>query len=135
MTAPAGAGGARLMSARNTDSGQVLATSVASARARVDRAIGLLAHRSLGRGAGLWISPSRGVHTWGMRFTIDVVALDADGTVVDLVPGMQPWRLRLPRRGTVGVLELPAGSLARTRTRLGHRVLFEEAEDADKATN
>ena len=101
----------------------------------MDRAIGLLAHRSLGRGAGLWISPSRGVHTWGMRFTIDVVALDADGTVVDLVPGMQPWRLRLPRRGTVGVLELPAGSLARTRTRLGHRVLFEEAEDADKATN
>ena len=124
----ASVGGVRAMLARNADSGQVLATAVTSARGRVDRAIGLLAHRSLEREAGLWISPSRGVHTWGMRFAIDIVALDGDGTVVDLVPRLQPWRLRLPRPGTAGVLELPAGSLERTGTRLGHTVIFEEDE-------
>ena len=124
-------GGARPMSARNVDSGEVLATTVASARGRVDRAVGLLTHRSLDRGAALWISPSRGVHTWGMRFAIDIVALDADGTVVDLVPRLPPWRLRLPRRGTVGVLELPAGSLERTGTRLGHLVVFDTGPITD----
>ena len=127
----ASAGRAHPMSARNADSGRVLATAVTSARGRVDRAIGLLTHRSLEQGAGLWISPSRGVHTWGMRFAIDVVALDADGTVVDLVPRLRPWRLRLPRRGTAGVLELPAGSLDRTGTRLGHTVIFEGGATTD----
>ena len=36
-------------------------------------------------GEALWIVPSRGVHTWGMRFAIDVVALDERGVVIDQV--------------------------------------------------
>ncbi|MGH9371940.1 MAG: DUF192 domain-containing protein, partial [Vicinamibacterales bacterium] len=73
-------------------------------------------------GEALWIVPSRGVHTWGMRFAIDVVALDDCGVVVDRVSALKPWRIRLPRRGTAGVLELPSGSLDRTGTQLGHRI-------------
>ena len=40
----------------------------------------------------------------------------------------QPWRLRLPRRGTAGVLELPAGALDESGTALGHRIQFGQAE-------
>ncbi len=61
--------------------------------------------------------PSRGVHTCGMRFAIDVVALDERGVVIDCVVDLKPWRIRLPRRGTAGVLELPAGTLDRVRHR------------------
>jgi uncharacterized membrane protein (UPF0127 family) len=55
--------------------------------------------------------PCRGVHTCFMRFAIDVVALDPSGIVVDTAPALRPWRIRLPRRGSFSVLELPAGSL------------------------
>ena len=108
--------------ATNLDTGAVVADRVAVADTRRARAIGLLARRGLDRGEGLWIVPSRGVHTWGMRFAIDVAALDGHGVVVDAVSALPPWRIRLPRRGTAGVLELPAGVLASTGTRPGHRI-------------
>ena len=116
--------------ARNLNTGRSIAERVTGATGRLERAVGLLARRGLESGEALWIMPSRGVHTWGMRFTIDLVALNADGVVVDLVEGLKPWRLRLPRRGTAGVLELPEGSLRNSGTRLGHTVTFELAADA-----
>ncbi|MEN3337290.1 MAG: hypothetical protein V7647_966, partial [Acidobacteriota bacterium] len=42
--------------------------------------------------------------------------------VIDRVVNMKPWRIRLPRRGTAGVLELPAGTLDASGTTLGDRI-------------
>lgn len=108
--------------ATNLDTGATVAHRVTVAATRAARAVGLLGRDGLERGEALWIVPSRGVHTCGMRFAIDVAALDAAGVVVDVVSAMKPWRIRLPRPGTAGVLELPAGVLAATGTRIGHRV-------------
>ena len=108
--------------AKNLNTGTVVADNVAVADTRATRAVGLLARTGLNPGEALWIVPSRGVHTCWMRFTIDVIALDDQGIVVDRVAGLKPWRIRLPRRGTAGVLELPAGSLEATGTELGHRI-------------
>lgn len=108
--------------ARNVDTGELVANRVTVAAKKMERAIGLLARASLLPGEGLLITPCRGVHTCGMRFTIDVLALDAEGLVVDAVRELGPWRIRLPRRGAVSVLELPAGSLSRTSTERGHRI-------------
>ncbi|MEO8075711.1 MAG: DUF192 domain-containing protein [Acidobacteriota bacterium] len=110
--------------ATNVDTGAVVADNVAVACTRAARAVGLLSRAGLDAGEALWIVPSRGVHTWGMRFTIDVLALDDRGVVIDQVSGLRPWRIRLPRRGTAGVLELPPGTLAASRTALGHRIDF-----------
>jgi hypothetical protein len=111
--------------ARNVDTGVVVADNVAVASTHAERAVGLLSRSGLEPGEGLWIVPCRGVHTWGMRFTIDVIALDESGVVVDQVSGLKPWRMRLPRRGTAGVLELPSGALAASGTTLGHRIALE----------
>ena len=113
--------------AKNVDTGVVIADRVAVASTRQTRRTGLLKHTSLPEGEGLWIVPCRGVHTFGMKFAIDVIALDDAGRVIDLVAGMKPRRIRLPRRGTAGVLELPAGWLARTGTKIGHRIEFSVA--------
>ncbi len=113
---------------RNTDSGLWIARSLEVAATRAARRRGLMGRDSLAPGDALWIVPSRGVHTCGMRFAIDVVALDARGVVVDVVTDLRPWRLRLPRPGTLGVLELPAGTVRMSRTRLGHRIAFERAD-------
>lgn len=111
--------------ARNDTTGSVVAGNVTVADTRVTRAVGLLGRRGLDPGDALWIVPSRGVHTWGMRFAIDVAALDASGTVIDCVRAMRPWRIRLPRAGTAGVLELAAGTLDRSGTAPGHRITFD----------
>jgi uncharacterized protein len=115
----------RRLVARNASLDRLIADKVGVADTRATRAVGLLSRSSLEPGEALWIVPSRGVHTWGMRFTIDVVALDEAGTVIDCVSNLRPWRVRLPRRGTAGVLELPAGTLAASGTNVGHTILLE----------
>jgi len=115
----------RRLVARNASLNTLIANRVGVAATRASRAVGLLSRSSLEPGEALWIVPSRGVHTWGMRFTIDVLALDEEGTVIDCVSNLRPWRIRLPRRGTAGVLELPAGTLQASGTSVGHRVLLE----------
>ncbi len=62
--------------ARNVDTGSVVADLVAVADTRATRAVGLLNRTGFEPGEGLWIVPSRGVHTCWMRFAIDIVALD-----------------------------------------------------------
>jgi len=111
--------------ARNMTANTLVADKVGVAATRAARAVGLLSRDGLAPGEALWIVPSRGVHTCGMRFAIDVIALDESGVVIDCVSALKPWRIRLPRRGTAGVLELPAGALELSGTTLGHRVLFE----------
>ena len=110
--------------ARNLDTGSVIAHHVSVAATRSARRTGLLNHSSLTEGEALWILPCRGVHTFQMRFAIDLIALNESGVIVDLVSNLKPWRIRLPRKGTTGVLELPAGWLHRTGTALGHRIEF-----------
>jgi uncharacterized membrane protein (UPF0127 family) len=116
--------------ARNLDTGALMADRVVVASTHRERALGLLPRSGLEAGEGLWIVPCRGVHTWGMRFTIDVVALDEGGAVVDQVSAMRPWRMRLPRPGTAGVLELPAGTLTASGTTIGHRIALEPLDPA-----
>ena len=116
---------------RNADTNRLLADRLASATGRLARARGLLGRPSLPSGEALWIAPCRGVHTCGMRFSIDVVALDVSGTVVDVVRELRPWRIRLPRPGTVGVLELPHGTAEASSTQIGHHIEFEVIADVD----
>jgi len=114
--------------AKNLDTGAVVADRVAVADTHATRAVGLLSRDGLGPGEGLWIWPSRGVHTFWMRFAIDVIALDDHGVIIDRVVDMKPWRIRLPRRGTAGVLELRAGTLDESGTRVGHRIELAQAQ-------
>jgi uncharacterized membrane protein (UPF0127 family) len=118
-------GNSSIVLARDADTGRLLADRVALAITRAQRRKGLLGKNGLERGEALWIAPCRGVHTMWMRFAIDVVALDDEGRVIDCVEDMAPWRLRLPRWGTAGVLELAAGTLSAAGTRIGHVITFE----------
>ena len=106
------------------DTGAVLANNVVVAATRATRAVGLMSRENLDPGEALWIVPSRGVHTCWMRFPIDVIALDDKGVIIDRVVNLKPWRIRLPRRGTAGVLELRAGTLDAAGAHLGHRIEF-----------
>jgi uncharacterized membrane protein (UPF0127 family) len=113
--------------ATDLNTGAVIASKVVVAATRATRALGLMARENLDPGEALWIVPSRGVHTCWMRFPIDVIALDERGVIIDRVDSLKPWRIRLPRRGTAGVLELRAGTLDAAGTCIGHRIEFAQA--------
>jgi hypothetical protein len=107
--------------ARDIETGRLIADRVTVATTHAQRAIGLLSRSHLEPGEALWISPCRGVHTCFMRFSIDILAMDKDGVVVDAVTMLKPWRFRLPKAGAYSVLELPAGTLLNAQTVIGHR--------------
>jgi len=86
-----------------------------SARRRMK---GLLGRRALSQDEGLWLEPASSVHTWFMRFPIDVVFLDRDKRVLRIVESMRPWRMAAKRRSRA-VLELAAGGAARTELKVG----------------
>jgi uncharacterized membrane protein (UPF0127 family) len=90
---------------RGRDGGRVHVTSATTPWARM---VGLLGRASLPRDEGLWLAPAWSIHTWAMRFPIDVVFVDHDGRVVRIVEAMRPWGLVSERRARA-VVELAAG--------------------------
>lgn len=100
----------------------VLARRARLADTHWTRLRGLLGRPRLEPGEGLVVSPSRGVHTWGMRYPIDVALADGEGRVVALYPGLGPWRRTRVHRAAALAVELPEGTLWRTGTRVGHRL-------------
>jgi uncharacterized protein len=71
------------------------------------RLLGLAGLRSEQAGAGLLLPGCAGVHTFGMRFDLDLVFLDAADQPLAIVLGVPPRRLA-SRRGAAAVLEIPA---------------------------
>jgi uncharacterized membrane protein (UPF0127 family) len=76
------------------------------------RLIGLQFRKSLPSGSGLLLAPCNSVHTFFLRFPIDVVAVDRIGCVLQVCRGLKPWRLVLPIRGARAIVELPAGDVS-----------------------
>lgn len=91
------------------------------------RRTGLLKHDRLEPGQGLWIVPCESVHTFFMRFPIDLVYLTRDRKVRKTRAGVAPWRMSacLPAHS---VLELPAGTVEQTRTEPGDQLSIETLE-------
>ncbi len=110
---------------RCLETGMVVASRVAKATSFLDRLRGLLGRASLAEDEGLWLEPCDGVHTWFMRFSIDVAVLDADGRVLRCLGNLPPWRVTRLHAGARVCLELCEGTLARTGLRVGDRLLFE----------
>jgi uncharacterized protein len=86
---------------------------------RWSRLKGLIGVRSLPEGDGLLIKPCKGVHCMFMSIPIDVLYVDRDDRVIGVDEGMKPWQIgRIYGKGRY-VIELPAGTLAQTGTRVG----------------
>jgi uncharacterized membrane protein (UPF0127 family) len=84
---------------------------------------GLLGRSSLPSGQGILLRPAASIHTFFMRFPIDVVFLDDELRVVEIAADLRPWRAA-GKRGARAVLELPAGECARRGLAVGDQVRF-----------
>jgi hypothetical protein len=110
----------------NVTRGTSIGADINAAQTSAERRVGLLRHRSLDEGAGLWIVPCEAVHTFFMKFAIDLVYLDSRHRVRGTVRAVPPWRFSmcLPAHS---VLELPPGTIDRTKTHWGDQLAFEPA--------
>jgi hypothetical protein len=106
-----------------------IADSVMVADTFRSRLRGWLGRDEVNIGEGLWIVPSRAVHTRGMSFPIDSLFLDRTYRVVAAEENMSPghmtrfwWRART-------VLELPAGTLRRTGTCVGDQIQMQQPKE------
>lgn len=107
----------------NATRGQVLGDRIRAADNPWTRLRGLMFHRSLERGGGLWLTPCKQVHTFWMRFPIDVLFLDREHRVLVALLHVRRGRITPLVRGAAGCLELPAGVLSATGTQEGDRIL------------
>ncbi len=73
---------------------------------------GVLGHRFLPPGEGLWLPGVASVHTVGVRFALDLLFLDAGMRTVRAVPNVPPGRWLVRASGAAHTLELGVGTLA-----------------------
>ncbi len=102
----------------NVTRSTILGSQIKIADTALSRLIGLLANSELSPGSGLLIQPSSGVHTFGMRFPIDVVALDRKTKVRGTWENVRPFRIVALSLKTYQVLELPVGSICSSQTQV-----------------
>ncbi len=110
---------------RNLTRQTVLADAAELADTSARRRVGLLKHKSLPSGQGLWIVPCESVHTFFMKFPIDLVYLDKKKRVRKVRHAVAPWRLSICL-GAHSILELPAGKAAETGTAAGDELVIDK---------
>ena len=107
--------------ALNVTRGTVLASRLELAGTGESRKKGLLGRDGLLPGEGLWIVPCEAVHTFFMRFPIDLVYLDRKHRTRKLRSSVGPWRVSGCMTAH-SVMELPAGAIRETQTEAGDTI-------------
>lgn len=117
----------KYLTIRNTGKATI-APRIVLANTFSSRLFGLLGKRRLDAGCGVLIRPSSGVHTFGMLFAIDVVALNKDMRVVKVWSRLAPFRITGVSLKTHCVLELAAGEIERCRIEPGDHLEVADTE-------
>ncbi len=116
------------MVVRNKTRNTRLGDRVDVAGSGAKRTKGLLGRKGLAPGEGMWIVPCESVHTFFMRFPIDLVYIDRKQRVRKVRSSVPPWRLSACLSAH-SILELPAGTIQDSLTEAGD---FLEIVDASQ---
>jgi hypothetical protein len=114
----------RLQNQRN---GGILADRILTAFDSRTRRVGLLKHASLPDGEAMIIAPSNAIHTFFMKFAIDVAFVSRDGRVLQIRSRLVPFRLAISWRA-YAVIEVAAGRLTKIDTVPGDRIALVQVD-------
>jgi hypothetical protein len=121
----------KTLCARNTMRDVDLCPRCVVADSFFTRVRGLMFRASLPEGEGLWISLCPSIHMFNVRFPLDVIFLTKDNTVTDIVENIAPGKTYVARdkQGKPhSAIEVNAGTVARTGTRIGDTIKFDEVQ-------
>jgi uncharacterized membrane protein (UPF0127 family) len=102
----------------------LLAEQVYGALTFFKRLKGLMGTATLPDGTALLIKPCSSIHTWFMRYPIDVIFINRENRIIKILHSIPPYRLGPYVRGAVAAIELPAGRCGQTGTNEGDLVEF-----------
>lgn len=106
----------------NVERDKPVARRIERAQSFTSRLVGLLGRRGLDADEGLWIQPCDSIHTFFMRFPIDVAFVDGIGTVLKRYDALKPWRATRLHTRALACVELAAGTLERHGVEVGTRL-------------
>jgi uncharacterized protein len=107
---------------RNT----LLGTRVTPAPTFWSRLRGYIGRPRPKQGDGILLVPCDAIHTWWMSFDLDVLFVDDRGRVLELVRSLRPWKRTRKVAGARYVLEVPAGTIDASGTRVGDELSWRE---------
>ena len=110
------------MRAFNTRTGKELSVDVKVADNLFTRMKGLLGRKELPVGEALWIKPCFSVHTFFMKFAIDVIFLNKTNRVIAAVRNLKPNRMTRLYPRSFSVLELPPGTIVASDSEVGDEI-------------
>ena len=106
--------------------GICLADNLVLANTALKRLRGLIGRQALAPNEALWLRPCNGIHTFWMRFAIDVIFVDRQLRIVKLVENIRPFRLTLPAAQAASVIEMPAHTISQHNLRCGDELRVEK---------
>jgi uncharacterized membrane protein (UPF0127 family) len=112
----------RLVQAGN---GNIVAEEVMRAFTFFRRLKGMMFTESFPSGSCLHIQPCRSVHTFFMKYTIDILYLDDQYNIVGVEANLKPGKRGAIFPNSVSVIELPEGTIQQNDLRIGQTVRFE----------
>ncbi len=117
-----------MLKVTNITRGTTVGENIGLADTSMTRMFGLLGRKGLDAGEGLWIKPSSGVHTFFMRFSIDVIGLDRELNVIKIWRCLPPFRITSVSMKLKSVIELPCGAIKAADVRIGDKLEILPAE-------
>ena len=110
------------------DTGRVVSEDLHVAVSFGKRLVGLMGREALGCGEGLLLERCPSIHTFFMRFPIDLAYLDGSFRGVAEHAGVQPWRVVRPAPFGLHALEMAEGAFEARGLETGHRLLVVTAQ-------
>ena len=92
------------------------------------RFMGLMFRKTLAQNQALLLEPCNQIHTFNMRFSIDVVNLSRDNRVISIFENVVPWRARPAVKGGRKVVELNAFEAKKLGISENDVLVFSQAE-------
>ncbi len=110
----------------NTSKNSFVAKNLRIAKNMWERFRGLIGSSPLEEGEGFLIPSCQGIHTFGMSYSIDVLYLDGEERVMRILNSYRPNLLGPVIWKAKSVLELPAGAIERSNTKVGDILFLDE---------
>lgn len=95
----------------NLENAQIIAESIESANTFFKRLKGLMFRQELSPGSGIYLYPCNAIHTFFMKFPIDVLYIDKDWRIVGMEEHLQPGKVGKKFSAATSVIELESGSI------------------------
>ncbi|WP_337017769.1 DUF192 domain-containing protein [Oceanobacillus massiliensis] len=106
----------------NIDTGEVIAERVKGAYTFWSRFKGLMLTESMPKNGALHIYPCTAIHTFFMKYRIDIIYLNKEKEIVGIEEDMEPGKIGKKFMNVKSVIELPAGMIQSTSTIIGQKV-------------